>query len=185
MLLEQFILLGLVLAPSTAALAISTSFSTPTTTISNAAIAFPTASITSIYFLTTDYVTIPGVTNAHVTIPAKTIDIVIPTCIHTITPDKNGYVPPGTCGALYDYYPSFTAAVIVAVLFGILTVVHITQAAVYRKVSSSSQYIQLNTSANFNGNTEVLLGHYHGKFVGVSIFYCTIDINSQPTKRWG
>jgi hypothetical protein len=73
------------------------------------------------YFTTTKQITIPGVTNPHVTLPAKTIDITIPTCIKTITPDENGYVPPGTCGALYDYYPSFAAAVAAAVIFGILT----------------------------------------------------------------
>jgi hypothetical protein len=185
MLLEQFTLLSLVLAPSTAALAISTSFSTPTTTLPDTATASPTTSTTSVYFLTTEYVIIPGVTNAHVTIPAKTIDIVIPTCIHTITPDKNGYVPPGTCGALYDYYPSLAAAIVVAVLFGMLTVAHITQAAIYKKVSLSLQDIWLFTTANFVGNTEVLLGHYHGKFVGVCIIRRSIDINSQPTKCWG
>jgi hypothetical protein len=185
MLLERFTLLGLVLAPSTAALAISTSFSTPTTTLPNTATASPEASTNSVYFLTTKYITIPVVTNAHVTIPAKTIDIAIPTCIHTITPDKNGYVPPGTCGALYDYYPSFTAAIVVAALFGMLTVVHVTQAAVYKKVSSSLLDGWLDTIANLNGNTEVLLGHYHGKFVGVCIVRRSIDINSQPTKCWG
>jgi hypothetical protein len=185
MLLEQFTLLSLVLPPSTAALAISTSFSTPTTTISNTAIASPAASTTSIYFLTTEYVTIPGVTNAHVTLPAKTIDIVIPTCIHTITPDKNGYVPPGTCGALYDYYPSFTAAIVVAVLFAMLAVAHVTQAAVYKNVSSSVQDLWLVTTANFNRNTEVLLGYYNGKFVGICLIRRPIDINSQATKCWG
>lgn len=185
MLLGQFTLLGLVLAPSTAALAISTPFSTPTTTLPNTATTSPAASTNSVYFLTTEYITIPGVTNAHVTIPAKTIDIAIPTCIHTINPDKNGYVPPGTCGALYDYYPSFAAAIVVAILFGILTIAHITQAAVYKKVSSSVQDIWLVTTTNLNGNTEVLLGHYHGKFVGVCVIRRTIDINSQPTKRWG
>jgi len=185
MLLEQFTLFGLVLASVTTALAVSSSFPTPTTTLSETATASPVASTTSVYFLTTEYITIPGVTNAHVTIPAKTIDIAIPTCIHTIKPDKNGYVPPGTCGALYDYYPSFAAAIVVAVLFGMLTVAHITQAAIYKKVSSSVQNIWLVTIANFNGNTEVLLGHYHGKFVGVCIIRRSIDINSQPTKCWG
>ncbi|KAK9773421.1 putative RTA1 like protein-domain-containing protein [Seiridium cardinale] len=84
-------------------------------------------------FMTTIQNVIPGVTNDHVTIPAETINIVIPTCIQTITPDPNGYVPPGTCGALWDYYPSFIAAIVFATIFGILTLVHLWQAAHYKK----------------------------------------------------
>jgi hypothetical protein len=83
----------------------------------------------------------PGVTNDHVTIPANTIDIVIPTCIQTIIPDANGYVPPGTCGALWEYYPSFIAAVVFAALFTALTIVHIWQAVHYKKVSTSSMFM--------------------------------------------
>lgn len=60
--------------------------------------------------------------------PDRTIDIVIPTCIRTITPDANGYLPPGTCGALYNYYPSFVAALVTTVLFAVLTIVHVWQA---------------------------------------------------------
>ena len=86
------------------------------------------------YFLTTKKVIIPGVTNDVVNIPGKTIEIVLPTCIQTIEPDKNGYVPPGECGSLYNYYPSFIAAIIASVTFGILTVAHITQAAMLKKV---------------------------------------------------
>jgi hypothetical protein len=85
-------------------------------------------------FETTSYDTIAGVTNGHVTIPAKTIAISFPTCIQTITPDKNGYLPPGTCNALWDYYPSFVTAVAFSVLFGALTTIHIGQAVKYRKV---------------------------------------------------
>ncbi len=55
----------------------------------------------------------------------------IPTCTMTITPDKNGYVPPGTCIAMYDDYPNFNAAMAFTVLFSILTVIRITQAAIY------------------------------------------------------
>ncbi|KAM5347803.1 hypothetical protein ACJ41O_007627 [Fusarium nematophilum] len=84
-------------------------------------------------FTTTDYVVVGGVTNPHVTIPGKTIDIAHPTCIQTITPDENGYVPPGTCGAIFHYYPSFAAAVTFAILFAALTGVHIWQAARYKK----------------------------------------------------
>ncbi|KAI1775987.1 RTA1 like protein-domain-containing protein [Hypoxylon cercidicola] len=84
-------------------------------------------------FLTTQHVTINGFTNDHATVPAKTIDIVLPTCIQTIAPDQNGYVPPGTCNALWDYYPSFSAALVFTLLFGLLTLAHLYQAIAYRK----------------------------------------------------
>ncbi|KAI1483239.1 RTA1 like protein-domain-containing protein [Daldinia eschscholtzii] len=88
---------------------------------------------TGIYFLTTQHATVGGITNAHTTVAAKTIDIVIPTCIQTIEPDKNGYLPPGTCNALWDYYPSFSAALVFTIIFGLLTLVHLYQALAYRK----------------------------------------------------
>ena len=55
-----------------------------------------------------------------------------PTCTQTIVPDKNGYVPPKTCNALYNFYPSFNAAVAMSIVFGILSFVHIVQAAMFR-----------------------------------------------------
>lgn len=99
----------------------------------------PTAAPTGIYFSTTTYDIIPGVTNDHVTIAQKTITLVIPTCSHTVTPDKNGHVPPGTCGALYEYYPSFGAAVLFSLIFGALTVSHIFMAAKFKTVSLKSR----------------------------------------------
>ncbi|KAH9229878.1 hypothetical protein COL26b_001361 [Colletotrichum chrysophilum] len=84
-------------------------------------------------FITTKFITIPGVTDSHVTVPAKTITLALPTCVQTIEPDANGYVPPGSCGALWNYYPSFAAAIAFAVVFGVLTAVHIWQAARYKK----------------------------------------------------
>ncbi|KAH6664441.1 RTA1 domain-containing protein, partial [Halenospora varia] len=84
------------------------------------------------YYTSTILNTIPGITNAQVTLPAKTITILIPTCSQTIVPDSNGYVPPGTCGALYDFYPSFAAAVVFSLLFGALTMGHIWLAAKWK-----------------------------------------------------
>ncbi|KAK1486133.1 RTA1 domain-containing protein [Colletotrichum abscissum] len=92
-----------------------------------------TSSIPTGDFIATKYITIPGVTNSYVTVPAKTIDIAIPTCVQTIEPDANGYIPPGECGAIWNYYPSFAAAAVFAALFGILTAVHIWQAAKHKK----------------------------------------------------
>ncbi|KAF7899137.1 uncharacterized protein EAF01_008350 [Botrytis porri] len=94
------------------------------------------ASTSPLYFLTTNYITIVGVTNAHVTIPAKTVSFAVPTCIQTLTPDKNGHLPPGTCNALYDYYPSSASAIAFAAIFGVLTLAHIIQAFFYKKAYS-------------------------------------------------
>jgi hypothetical protein len=51
----------------------------------------------------------------------------------TAIPGSYGYVPPSSCNALYLYNPSFTAAVAFAVLFGLLTIVHIFLAILHRK----------------------------------------------------
>lgn len=95
----------------------------------------PTA--TGVDFMTTQHITIEGFTNGHATIPAKTIDIVLPTCIQNIEPDANGHLPPGTCHALWNYYPSFSAALAFTVIFGILTLAHLYQAIAHRKVGYS------------------------------------------------
>ncbi|KAI1626474.1 RTA1 domain protein [Exophiala viscosa] len=65
----------------------------------------------------------------------KSLSLHLPTstCVQTITPDKNGYVPPGSCGALWDYNPSFGAAIVFSVLFGMLLIAHLAQAIAYRK----------------------------------------------------
>jgi hypothetical protein len=130
MLLLRFTLLAAVLETGASALALSTTFSAPTLTLAPRA----AATTSAIEFMTTDYITIPGVTNDHVTIAPQTLNIAVPTCIQTITPDKNGYVPPGTCNALYDYYPSFAAALVFSIFFGMLTIAHISQAAFFKTV---------------------------------------------------
>ncbi|RDW67217.1 uncharacterized protein DSM5745_09083 [Aspergillus mulundensis] len=60
------------------------------------------------------------------------LDLPTNTCTPTVTPDSNGYVPPGNCNALYAYYPSFAAAVAFSVLFGILLIAHFMQATIYK-----------------------------------------------------
>ena len=85
------------------------------------------------YFTTTNFVVIPGETNAQFTRPGQTITIAIPTCSQTIKPDSNGYVPPGSCGAMWNYYPSFGAAVFFSLLFGAVTLAHVYQAVKFRK----------------------------------------------------
>ncbi|KAH8879439.1 hypothetical protein GQ53DRAFT_738679 [Thozetella sp. PMI_491] len=83
--------------------------------------------------MSTEFITIPGQTDAHVTRDPETITIEIPTCIQTITPDANGYLPPGTCHALWPYYPNFSAAVAFTILYAVVTAVHIWQAITTRK----------------------------------------------------
>ena len=97
----------------------------------------PTAAPTpsDIMFLTTKLETIPGKTEAHVTIPDKTLSIIFPTCIQTEIPDKNGYVPPGTCNSLFAYYPSFVAALITTGFFGVLVGAHVFLAWKWKAVS--------------------------------------------------
>lgn len=93
------------------------------------------------YFDTTEFIIIPGATDDHFTQPAKTIKLTMATCKPTITPDANGYVPPGTCNAIWNYYPSFYAAAVFAGLFFLLIVVHIWLAARHKKVRTSSGWI--------------------------------------------
>lgn len=54
-------------------------------------------------------------------------------CI-TVTPGKDGYIPEWACSSNYDYYPSFAAALIFAIVFGITTLLHIYQAFAFKKV---------------------------------------------------
>ena len=56
----------------------------------------------------------------------------IAACI-TVAPDQNGYVPLDDCRNLWSYYPSFGAAILFSILFGMTTVTHIVQARIYRK----------------------------------------------------
>ncbi|CAN9107352.1 unnamed protein product [Alternaria alternata] len=51
----------------------------------------------------------------------------------TAIPGPYGYVPPSSCNALYLYKPSFSVTVAFAVLFGLLTIVHIFLAIFHRK----------------------------------------------------
>ncbi|ETN41095.1 uncharacterized protein HMPREF1541_03030 [Cyphellophora europaea CBS 101466] len=76
-----------------------------------------------------------GVSITPVSIKSFSLSLDLPssTCTQTIEPDRNGYVPPGTCGALWAYYPSFAAAVAFAVLFGALLIAHLGQAILYKK----------------------------------------------------
>lgn len=64
--------------------------------------------------------------------PSLTTSIALPECT-TAVPDRYGYVPEDACNAQWAYSPSFSAAVALAVLFGMLTIAHTTFAITYRK----------------------------------------------------
>ncbi|KAJ7307799.1 RTA1 domain protein [Mycena albidolilacea] len=115
----------------TSALVVRTDNPGPTATATSTPTPTPTAVPTGV-FLTTKFLTVAGHTDAHATVPGHTIALVLPTCIQTEIPDKNGFVPPGTCHALYDFYPSFAAAVLFSLLFGVVTALHIAQAVKYK-----------------------------------------------------
>jgi hypothetical protein len=51
----------------------------------------------------------------------------------TMAPGKNGYIPPEACNSLWNYSPSFAGAIIMSVIFGILSLVHLIQMIVYKK----------------------------------------------------
>jgi hypothetical protein len=61
-----------------------------------------------------------------------TTSTALPECT-TAVPDRYGYVPEDACNAQWAYSPSFSAAVALAALFGLLTVSHTISAFIHRK----------------------------------------------------
>lgn len=59
-----------------------------------------------------------------------------PACT-TAVPGKYGQVPIDACNSSYNAIPEFAPALAVSVLFGTLTLIHVIQAVVYKKVSST------------------------------------------------
>lgn len=53
----------------------------------------------------------------------------------TAIPGAKGNVPIDACNSYYNYDPAFAPAVAVAVIFGVLTALHIVEAVIFRKVS--------------------------------------------------
>jgi hypothetical protein len=81
-------------------------------------------------------VSITPVSIPPVSIPSLSLDLPVNTCTPGATayatPASHGYVPAEACNALWQYSPSFAAAIIFSVLFGALTITHLAQALVYR-----------------------------------------------------
>lgn len=81
-----------------------------------------------------------------------------PTCTSAI-PGQYGYVPPDACNAQWAYSPSFSAAVAFSVLFGILTLAHISLAILFRK--GFSWVMIMGVSWEFVSFTLRALGAHH------------------------
>ncbi|KAK9369491.1 RTA1 like protein-domain-containing protein [Lipomyces kononenkoae] len=54
------------------------------------------------------------------------------TCID-IKPGKNGYLPPEACNDILLYFPSFGAAILFSILFGLTLICHAVQGYIYKK----------------------------------------------------
>ncbi|KAM7212587.1 hypothetical protein V8F06_012046 [Rhypophila decipiens] len=56
-----------------------------------------------------------------------------PTWCVSAVPGPNGNVPVSACNAYYNYDPQFAPSLAVAIIFGIITVIHIVEAFMYKK----------------------------------------------------
>ncbi|KAM7196697.1 RTA1 like domain containing protein [Rhypophila sp. PSN 637] len=56
-----------------------------------------------------------------------------PTWCVSAVPGPNGNVPVSACNAYYNYDPQFAPSLAVAIIFGIITVIHIVEAFLYKK----------------------------------------------------
>ena len=129
-------LFGLILLWSLAHFALSSPTAVPSSSIANldlrtpAPVPVPTPETTH---FTGVSITPPSISHhSYYTKTSLSLDLPA-TCTPTIKPDKNGHVPPGTCNSLYDYYPSFGAAVLFSILFGVVTILHFGQAVWFKK----------------------------------------------------
>lgn len=79
---------------------------------------------------------LPTISIAKPAIPSLSLNLPTQTCTPGFssyaTPGANGYVPAGSCNAMWAYFPNFAAAVAFSVLFGALTLAHLCQAVQYR-----------------------------------------------------
>ncbi|KFY09578.1 hypothetical protein V492_05437 [Pseudogymnoascus sp. VKM F-4246] len=126
------ILIASMWATGTIALGIQTP-QTHSPSVSHAATSTSIPTLVTTLVPRTQFITLDPITLPDETIGIKTITLDIPECTQTITPDENGYVPPGTCNAQYNYYPSFAAALAAAIFFGVVTFVHIAEGIKYKK----------------------------------------------------
>ena len=65
--------------------------------------------------------------------PSAASDQPAPSCT-TAVPGQYGNVPSDACNSNYNFDPQYIPAVVVAIIFGILSAVHIAEAAIFKKV---------------------------------------------------
>lgn len=70
--------------------------------------------------------------NSTSTAPTSTSDAAVASCT-TAVPGKYGHVPTSACNSYYNFDPSFSAAVAVSVIFGLLTLAHFAEALIFKK----------------------------------------------------
>jgi hypothetical protein len=76
-------------------------------------------------------------TSNQTSMPSQTSNSSDPSC-STAIPGKYGYVPEDACNSYYNYNPQYPPAIAVAVIFGILTTVHVILAIRFKKVTSTT-----------------------------------------------
>lgn len=103
------------------------------------------------------------------------------TCI-TIAPGKNGYLPPESCDAILYYIPSFEAAIFLCVLYGLVALVHIIQAIIYKKVTSLPYRFPVNTIELIEW-LEICLGTYYGCCLGAASVHFSSSSNTPSEQR--
>lgn len=115
---------------------------------------------------------------------ATSSSIIISSHCVTAIPDKNGHVPINDCRALYNYYPSFAAAILFCIIFGISFCLHTVQAIVWRKVKSFwFEILEVKLCANSKSWTvEVLLGVDYGRRLGASGVYPSHSLDTTSNK---
>lgn len=74
------------------------------------------------------------------------------TCLN-IAPGKNGYLPPEACDVVLYYVPSFAAAVLFCVFYGMTTFTHLIQAVIYKKVGTVSLFFDTAIANNSSSLT--------------------------------
>lgn len=63
-----------------------------------------------------------------------------PGCV-TAIPGPNGHVPIDACNSYYNFDPQLAPAVAAAVLFGVLTGMHIVEAFIFLKVRNNCNWV--------------------------------------------
>ena len=111
---------------------------------------------------------------------SSTTSTALPSCT-TAVPGKYGEVPITACNSSYNAIPEFIPAVVVSALFGTLTLIHIIEAFVFKKVSAPvSSSVR---KASPQHGVGLYLGLAHGRRLGNNRLHLPRPRRAQPTKR--